>query len=162
MWHATKAFVTEGNEIFENLGHIHTAEQQEVPLGSGCYVILPNAQTRLQYVQWSHISSSYTWLHPSSPCLRALGGPWHSLKMLWKSSSRWLAFRIARSDSNWKRLIIFFLTLSTPNRFGREKQEHTHPYHSQASSWILCLKRMLHVDVWSIRWTWALAESTLR
>lgn len=69
------------------------------------------------------------WLHPKSPqSTQALALTENTEEI----TSCWLAFGTATSDSSWESLkFIYFLTLSTPNRLGREKPRMcTCPHHA--------------------------------
>lgn len=102
----------------ENLVQL-LAKQQKVSLVSDCSFTWASAQTGLPCVRWSQDACAYMWLHPKSPQSTWAPALTENAEEI---TSCWFAFGTAVSDSSWELLkFIYFLTLSTPNRLGREK-----------------------------------------
>ena len=119
----------------ENPGCIHSAKQQEVSLVTDCYVILPSAQTCLHHVRWSHASRCML-LHVTSSQLTLPQSTWRALAPTENAKKIMLMLACFWHCQKWFKLQItdnFFLTLSTPNRLAREKQECIHVLIMQSS-----------------------------
>lgn len=121
----------------ENLGCIHSAKQQKICLVSDCYVILPNAQTCLHCVSWSHVAGCML-LHATSSQPTLPQSAWRALALTENAKKIMITLTCFWHCQKWfkQEITEFFIFFWNPIRFGRENQEYIHVLITQPSNFV--------------------------